>query len=356
MSITYDAAKAAVDALERAMNGPEGSPAATRAALTLHAAVLADLSKQTVAKFQKTLAEAEDHQLCPSAYADHNPKALPFDPFDRAQRWTFVNILGSEAKERLAALRYEASNAALTAAGTRILQKLTPGHDPVAALSIVALSDALNAARCPYVALDFGDGFRPQRDDITTNVDDWAVGSGNSDPLIRSRGALVLPRSHAKQAVDLVRDQMTRSDPDATFRARVVWEQVAPARILRPASTMPFWLRQAEYTEEHWNQVAPAERIQIVRMTIDDTEPVPLYGPVQRLPAVWAMRLVLTWDEPACKGRGGRKGHMRIYGLPWTGVVGGTLDFVRVVPLATTTPKPLASGKPKTTKRKATAA
>lgn len=330
----YDAARAAVDALEDAMNGPDGCPNAVRTVLRDHGVALADLCVKTAEQFGELLAHAPDAMLCPAAAAE--AAGEPFDPFDRAQRWAFVRLLGDAARDRLSTLRHEATTEALTSIAARVVQRVIarepePGTldapPPEVAVSIVALGELFEAARCGDVALDFGETVAPM------------------DPV------LVLPRTDVAAALRLVRGHMKACGVDATFKGRVTWEVVAPARIIRPRSPLPFHEFAVEMNEDEWEELTelePKRLEQRVGPTVRSVDMRPLYGPVQRVPPVYKAALTIHWNDAPS-----RRGHIRFLCRDNSSVAAralmGTLDRVRVGPAAPA--KPIASTKPKTTKR-----
>lgn len=327
----YDAARVAVDALENAMNGPDGCPNAVRTALRDHGVALADLCSKTGQQFREVLAHAPDAMLCPSAAAEASGE--PFDPFDRAQRWTFVRLLGDTAKDRLTTLRYEATTEALTGIAARVVQRVIvpdalPGAvdptPPEVAVSIVALGELFEAARCGDVALDLGEAVAPM------------------DPV------LVLRRTDVAAALRIVRGHMKACGVDATFKGRVTWEVVAPARIIRPRSPLPFHEFAVEMSEDEWEELTelePKRLEQRVGPTVRSVDMRPIHGPVQRVPPVYKAALTLHWNDAPT-----RKGHIRFLcqnnDNVATRALMGTLDRVRVGPAAPA--KPIASTKPKT--------
>jgi hypothetical protein len=329
----YDAARAAVDALENAMNGPGGCPNAVRAVLREHEAALADLCAKTSAQFRAVLEHAPDAMLCPSAAAE--AAGEPFDPFDRAQRWTFARFLGDATKDHLATMRHEATTWGLTCIAPRIVQRVIvrdpePGTldapPPEVAVSIVALGELFEEARCADVALDFGEAVAPM------------------DPV------LVLHRTDVVAALRHVRSHMRTCGVDATFKGRVTWEVVTPAQIVRPKTSLPFQERADIVDEADWEEYEPEQLEQRVGATVRARDMRPLYGPVRRLPPVYKAALTLHWSDAPT-----RKGHIRFLCQSNHDVAGraltGAVDLVRVGPAPVA--KPVASTKPKTKRSKA---
>lgn len=293
----YDAARDAVDALECAMNGPDGCPAAVRAVLGTHLVALADLCDMTPRALQdRFVRNAPDSMLCPSAAAEAAGKV--HDPFDKSEHWTVVNLFGETAAMRLADLREAATAAALTDAATGVVQRLLPAESgpPSIGVSILSLARLFKVARRKMVALDTG-------------------------VLVPGYPLLVLPRLRVKLALDHVALHMHGGGPDASFRGRISWEVAAPERVRFPATTLPFQLWPQEWTAAEFDDLPPRMPVQRVGPTARAVDQVPIYGPVQRVPPVCRPVLTIGWDDP-----GRRKGHFRFLGIQDVDVARGAID------------------------------
>lgn len=294
----YDAARDAVDALECAMNGPDGCPAAVRAVLGEHLVALADICDMTPRALQdRFLKHVPDSMLCPSAAAEE--AGTEHDPFDRSQRWTVAHLFGESADMRLADMRDAATAYAMTEAAGAVVQRVLPAESgpPTIGISILSLTRLFGIARRTMVAIDVGD---------------LAPGY----PTL-----LILPRLRVKLALDHVARHMHGGGPDAEFRGRISWEVSTPELVRFPATSLPFQQWKREWTAAEFDDLPPSMRVQCGSPTTRAVDHVPVHGPVHRVPPVYRPVLTVAWNDP-----GRRKGHFRFLGAQDVDVARGTTD------------------------------